>query len=88
MEAKEFLEKDGSIWSKIEDLNLTKRALIEFAKAYHAEQSKQTGVIKIALTELEHARVFISSREKMASVGIVLYDEIIETLKSHLAEQK
>lgn len=38
-------------------------------------------LLRIAITELEHSRIFVSSREKMHETGIELYDDVIKELK-------
>jgi hypothetical protein len=41
--------------------------------------------IKRAITQLESARVFVSSKERIHPTGLELYDEEIESLKHSLA---
>ena len=48
---------------------------------HRSKHTKMKNLLKIAITELEHARVFISSREKMNKTGIKLYDEVVMELK-------
>lgn len=47
MTAKEFLEHDNTIWRKIDDSNLTKATLIEFAQAYHESEVKKLGLFSV-----------------------------------------
>jgi hypothetical protein len=51
------------------------------------EFSTQRALLLEALAELNHARVFISSREKMHPVGIGLYDDLIERIDRTVNQQ-
>ena len=45
-------------------------------------KKKYNDLIKRAIAELTHSRVFISSRQKMHPDGIKLYDEFLDELKT------
>jgi hypothetical protein len=47
MTAKEYLEKDSKVWSIIDDNNLTKAAMIEFAQNYHQSEVKNLGLFSV-----------------------------------------
>jgi hypothetical protein len=47
----------------------------------------ETAEINYILTTLKHARVFITSREKMHPTGVELYDELIEKLRARAADR-
>lgn len=49
------------------------------------EFTTQRALLHEALVTLNHARVFISSREKMHPTGISLYDELIEKIERALS---
>jgi len=44
--------------------------------------------LKDVVLTLRHARLFISTRQKMHKSGIELYDELLEQLNKLLAEQQ
>ena len=48
MNAKEFLEHDNIIWKKIDDKNLTKAAMIEFAQTYHESEVKNLDLFSVS----------------------------------------
>jgi hypothetical protein len=48
MTAKEYLEKDSEVWRKIDDSNLTKAAMIEFAQNYHDSEVKNLGLFSVS----------------------------------------
>ena len=48
MTAKEYLEHDNTIWKKIDDKNLTKAAMIEFAQNYHESEVKNLGLFSVS----------------------------------------
>ena len=45
-----------------------------------------TEILTEILSTLEHARIFITSREKMHKDGVKLYDELIDRLKKSPTE--
>lgn len=45
---------------------------------------QREALLREALIELKHARVFIGSREKMHPTGIGLYDELLEKIEQDL----
>lgn len=49
------------------------------------EFSQQRALLREALITLNHARVFISTREKMHPVGVGLYDDLIEQIDAALS---
>jgi hypothetical protein len=48
MTAKEYLERDNNVWRKIDDKNLTKVAMIEFAQNYHESEVKNFGLFSVS----------------------------------------
>lgn len=48
------------------------------------ELTTQRALLHEALITLTHARIFISTREKMHPTGISLYDELIEKIEQTL----
>jgi hypothetical protein len=61
-------------------------------QALCARADASAGLIEAAeinyiLTTLKHARVFITSREKMHPTGVELYDELIEKLRARAADR-
>ena len=47
--------------------------------------SQQRALLREALTTLNHARVFISTREKMHPVGVGIYDDLVEQIDAALS---
>ncbi|OQC44337.1 MAG: hypothetical protein BWX59_01975 [Bacteroidetes bacterium ADurb.Bin028] len=62
MTAKEFLEHDNTIWRKIDDSNLTKATLIEFAQAYHESEVKKLGLFSV-VGQSEQLKAFFQEIE-------------------------
>ena len=50
------------------------------------EFSQQRALLREALITLTHARIFISTREKMHPVGVGLYDDLVEQIEAALAQ--
>ncbi|MGF6434365.1 hypothetical protein ABIE91_009585 [Bradyrhizobium elkanii] len=48
------------------------------------EFSQQRALLREALITLNHARVFISTREKMHPIGVGLYDDLVEQIETSL----
>jgi regulator of sigma D len=44
MTAKEYLERDNKVWEKIDDANLTKATMIEFAQNYYESEVKNSAL--------------------------------------------
>lgn len=52
----------------------------------HVDRKRLELLLRETKTTLNHARVFISTREKMHPAGIVLYDELISQIEQVLVE--
>jgi hypothetical protein len=54
------------------------------ADTYSSEAQRKLKLLADALVTLRHARIFITTREKMHPTGIELYDELIKNLEREL----
>jgi hypothetical protein len=48
------------------------------------EFTQQRALLREALITMNHARVFISTREKMHPIGVGLYDDLVEQIEAVL----
>lgn len=56
----------------------------KYQQATLNELTTQRALLRDALTTLNHARVFITTREKMHPTGISLYDELVRQIEQAL----
>ena len=52
------------------------------------EMTTDQELLQQALTDLSHARIFVTTREKMHPAGIELYDECIDALRARIAQPR
>lgn len=81
--ARQKMADEAHEWSNQDrvyiEVNLTKA---EYAALMAALAARQDGALEDALVTLRHARVFVTSREKMHPDGVKLYDELIDRLSA------
>jgi hypothetical protein len=62
-------------------ISIARKALgAEPIASYSGTDTPGTTLDDIIITTLQHARIFITTREKMNPVGVQLYDELIDRL--------
>lgn len=76
MTAKEYLEHGSTIWKKIDDENLTKIAMIEFAQNYHESEVKNLGLFSVS-QQRELLFAFCTYLEETTNIKPFIYKDRI-----------